>query len=88
MTTTAKQKWADLAERAVFTLLETGLALQAVELLDIPKTWAVPIAGLLAVIKSALAAKLSENGTAAVMPAELDSPAIPAGRHAAPEGGE
>lgn len=76
----AKSKqWADLAERAVWTLLQGGTAIGIVELLNIPEAYAIPIMGALAAIKSKLTQKFSTTGTAATLPERLD-PATPPGQ--------
>lgn len=70
MVATTKQ-WADLGERTLWTLLETGLAGGALTLLDLPYWVAVPIAGALAAVKGALAQQFG-NGTAATVPQDKE----------------
>lgn len=65
------KQWADLGERAVWTLIQSGVALAAVELLNLPEVWAMAVAGLLAGVKGYLASRVG-NGTAATLPADLE----------------
>jgi hypothetical protein len=76
-------KWADLAERAIWTLAEAGIGVAVVELAGIPQVWAVPIAGALAAVKGALAQKFG-NESAATLPVALEP--TPAGAVAASSG--
>jgi hypothetical protein len=71
-----KQKWTDLAERTAWTLLEAGVGLEAVALLDLPAWVAVPIAGALAAVKSKFAQKFG-NGTGATVPVSQEGVFIP-----------
>lgn len=74
----AASTWADLGERAAWTLLQAGIGEEAVHLVSWPQ-WAVaPIAMGLALIKGALASKFGK-GTAATLPAKLEAtPPAPA----------
>lgn len=63
------RKWADIGERAAWTLLEAGVGVSVVEALDVPQAWAVVIAGVLAAVKGQLATKFGD-GTAATLPAQ------------------
>ena len=63
--------WADLGERAIWTLLQAGLASEAVNLLALPPWAAVPIAGVLAGVKALFAAQFG-NGTAATLPTSAE----------------
>lgn len=63
--------WADLGERAIWTLLQAGVATEAIGLLDLPAWAAVPVAGVLAGVKSLLAAQFG-NGTAATLPSSIE----------------
>lgn len=65
------RQWADLGERSAWTLLQAGVGIELVTLLDLPAWAAIPIAGALAAIKSALATRHG-NGTAATLPATLE----------------
>lgn len=66
----AKQ-WADLGERTGWTVLQSGVALTAVEYLGLPEFWAVLVAGALAGVKGYLASRVG-NGTAATLPSHLE----------------
>lgn len=63
--------WADLGERAIWTLLQAGVAETAVNLLDLPPVAAVAIMGALSGIKSLLASQFG-NGTAATLPSSVE----------------
>jgi hypothetical protein len=65
--TARRSKWADIGERAAWTLLEAGVGVSVVEALDVPQAWAVVIAGVLAAVKGQLATKFGD-GTAATLP--------------------
>lgn len=65
------KKWADLGERAAWTVVQSGVALSAVELLDLPEFWFVLLAGALAGVKGYLASRVG-NGTAATLPQHLE----------------
>ncbi len=82
MTTTRNQKLADIGERVAWTLLQAGAGEALVQSLHISQLWVAPVAALLAAVKSAVAAAVSKNGTAATLPAALDSPAD-VGKHEA-----
>jgi hypothetical protein len=68
MTSRRYDRWADITERAVWTLLQAGVGVSVVVALNIPEPWAVVIAGVLAVAKGELATKFGD-GTAATLPA-------------------
>lgn len=70
MSATSKQ-WADLGERVAWTLLQAGIGVEAVNLLDVSPAWAAAIAGGLAVIKGMLAVQFG-NGTAATLPVSVE----------------
>lgn len=53
-------KWKNLVERAAWTLLQAGVGLEAVNLLELPLWLAVPVAGALSAVKTALATKYSK----------------------------
>lgn len=78
---TTKQKVADIAERAAWTLLQAGIGEAVIGLLTdrLPAwAWLAPlVAALLAVVKGTLAAKFSANGTASTLPLALDTPPQP-----------
>jgi hypothetical protein len=59
--------WADLGERAAWTLIQGGLAGEAVTLFDLSPWLALPIMGALSGLKSWLASQVG-NGTAATLP--------------------
>lgn len=65
------RQWADLGERAAWTLIQAGVGYELVTLLDLPGSWGVAAAGLLSVVKSVLAARWG-NGTAATLPRALE----------------
>lgn len=79
--TSTRARWADLGERAAWTLLQAGIAEGIVAAVGIPQPWLVPIAGALAAIKSALAQKFGA-GTAATLPAVVEAE-VAGGRHEA-----
>ena len=70
MNETAKQ-WADLGERTAWTLLQSGVALSAVELLSLPEFWVVVIAGALAGAKGYLASRVGK-GSSATLPLDYE----------------
>ena len=70
MNSTAK-RWADLGERAAWTLLQAGFGIEIVNLSGLPEWAAVPIAGALAAVKAALASRFG-NGTSATLPARVE----------------
>jgi|1185.fasta_scaffold1810349_2 hypothetical protein len=70
MNTTTK-RWADLGERAAWTLLQAGFGIELVELSGMPEWAAVPIAGALAAVKSYLASQFG-NGSAATVPQSVE----------------
>lgn len=63
--------WADLGERAIWTLLQAGVATEALNLFQLDPWLAVPIAGALSGLKSLLAAQFG-NETAATLPKTLE----------------
>lgn len=66
-------KWADLGERAAWTLVQAGVGEEIVQLVSGPQ-WLVPLLALaLSGIKSALAQRFG-SGTAATLPASLEAP--------------
>jgi hypothetical protein len=67
---TAKQ-WADLGERAAWTLLQAGFGYQVAELLNLPGVWGVLLASALSVAKTALAQRVGA-GTGATLPARYE----------------
>jgi hypothetical protein len=83
---TRKQRWADLAERALWTLVQSGIAVGAVDLLidQLPgQAWYAPVVAMVAsLIKGWLAQRIGQTATAATLPGDLD-PAN--GKHAAPD---
>lgn len=68
---TTGRRWADLGERVGWTLLQAGFGIEIINLLDLPPVLAVPIAGALAAVKSALAQQFG-NGTAATVPQSVE----------------
>jgi len=74
---------ADIIERGVWTALQVLSAGAVVEFFELDVVWAVPIAALLAFIKGAIAEHYG-NGSAATLPASLDS--FPAGSFGTEEG--
>jgi hypothetical protein len=70
------RRWADIGERAAWTLLQAGVGVSVVEALDVPPAWAVVIAGVLAAVKGELATKFGD-GTASTLPG--NSPEQPVG---------
>lgn len=62
-----KRQWIDLGERTAWTVLQAGIAVEAVNLLDLPIYVALPLAGALAAIKAHFAQKFG-NGTGATVP--------------------
>ena len=65
------KKWADIGERAAWTLLQAGFGLEMVTLLDLSPWLAVPLAGALSGLKSVLAVRRG-NGTAATLPSSAE----------------
>lgn len=71
------KRWADLAERATWTLLQAGIGEAIVLTAELPSWLVIPIAGAIAAIKAGLAQKFSVTGSAATLPVTLDPAADP-----------
>ncbi len=56
----------DIAERALWTAVEAGVAYGSTHLTGIPVAYAVPIATALAALKGWIATKITGTGTAAL----------------------
>lgn len=70
MNTTARL-WADLGERAGWTLLQAGFGLALIDQLNLPAPWAAVAATTLAVVKGLLASRFG-TGSAATVPITLE----------------
>lgn len=67
----SSKAWADLGERAVWTLVQAGIGYEVVALLNLPGIWGALAASAVSVIKSALATRWG-NGTSATLPTGLE----------------
>lgn len=74
MTNARKRFLLDLLERTVWTLLQALTGFLIVESADWDPAYAVPIAAGLAVLKGVLATKVGAPNTAAMLPADGDTP--------------
>jgi hypothetical protein len=59
--------WKDLAERALWTGVQAGLALGITTVSDVDHIWAVPIATVLAALKAQVARKVGDPNSAATL---------------------
>jgi hypothetical protein len=64
----------DLAERVFWTFVQAGLGAISVEMFDLPEWAIIPIATGLAGLKGVVAKKVGSSNTAALLPAEEDTP--------------
>jgi len=62
---------ADIAERAVWTLLQAGTGTAVIAALDLSPAWSAVIAGGLAVVKGMLASQFG-TGSAATLPTSVE----------------
>lgn len=68
---TTRQQWIDLGERTVWTLLQAGIGVTAIETLHLPALLGVVLAGALSALKSGLAQQWG-TGTGATVPADAE----------------
>lgn len=67
-----KKKYADIAERVLWTAAQAGIGAINVAVFDLPPAYAVLIAAVLSAVKGFIATKVGTTGTAATLPASLD----------------
>lgn len=61
-------KWADIAERTTWTILQSGVAVALVEAMHLSVPLTVLISGVLALAKTYISTRASSGGSAATLP--------------------